>query len=115
MARQIYLTPTRLVSGTKTIARGAFPAGELMLTRTFGGRLYILGGYVTTARYANEFRRVMFVATVVSYEWTRPFGVTCLVLTPKEQTLTHGQRRFLEFLVNIWAKHRVDLQYACPA
>lgn len=60
----------------------AYPAGEEMIARVLDGHLFLIGAYVTQARFANEFNRLRVITTGVDFsDFPEPIGQTCLAAT----------------------------------
>jgi hypothetical protein len=114
-ARRIYSTPATFRDTQTGAAVTAYPAGDQMIVRNLDGNLYLVGGYVLRAYYANEFQRIQVQVTGVTFAYDHPYGVPCLsrVVDLSAQPAEDGAR-FGSILAQSFARVASSLPARCP-
>lgn len=114
-ARPIYSTPAAFRDTQTGAAVTAYPAGDQMIVRSLDGNLYLVGGYVLRAYYANEFQRIQVQVTGVTFAYDRPYGAPCLsrVVDLSAQPTEDGAR-FGSLLAQSFARIASSLPARCP-
>ncbi len=114
-ARRIYSTRAAFRDTQTGAAVTAYPAGDQMIVRSLDGNLYLVGGYVLRAYYANEFQRIQVQVTGVTFAYDHPYGVSCLsrVVDLSAQPAEDGAR-FGSILSQSLTKVASSLPALCP-